>query len=122
MREFGRRELELMQVLWGHGKQTAREIRERLHDDPADATVRTMLRILEAKGCVAHTKKGRAFVYHATVPERATVRSYLKRLVENFFNGSPEALVAHLVDEKDLTPEALEEIVKSTKSRGDGKE
>jgi len=62
MSELGRRELQLMQVLWQHGAQTANDICERLPDSPANATVRTMLRILEGKGYVRHAKSGRAFV------------------------------------------------------------
>ena len=52
MAGFGRRELELMQILWKHGDQTAQEIRKRVKDNVADPTVRTMLRILEEKGAV----------------------------------------------------------------------
>ena len=121
MVEFGKRELQLMQALWANGPQTAREIREGLPDDPADATVRTMLRILENKGCVTHVKKGRAFVYRATVPVKRTMRSRIRWLIENFFGGSAEALVAHLVDEKDVTPDELEAILESSRGPRAGK-
>ncbi len=110
MAEFGRRELELMQVLWRHGEQTAQEIRERLDVSLADPTVRTMLRILEEKGAVTHTKVGRAFVYRARIPARVTLRKMLAGIISGFFDGSAEALVAHLIEEEDLSPAALDEI------------
>jgi len=110
MPEFGRRELELMQVLWRYGDQTAQEIRQRLGVPLADATVRTMLRILEEKGAVSHVKSGRAFVYRARTGAKVTLRRMLGGIIKGFFDGSAEALVAHLVSEKDITPEALEEI------------
>lgn len=112
MAEFGRRELELMQVLWRYGDQTAQEVRERLSAPLADATVRTMLRILEEKGAVAHVKSGRAFVYRARIGAKVTLRKMLAGIIKGFFDGSAEALVAHLVDEREITPEALEEIRK----------
>jgi BlaI family penicillinase repressor len=117
MREFGKRELELMQILWQHGEQTAQQIREKVGDPLADPTVRTMLRILEEKGAVAHKKRGRAFIYRAKVPAKRTIKHMLGRIIEGFFGGSAEALVAHMVDERDLTPQALEKIRREAKKR-----
>jgi BlaI family transcriptional regulator, penicillinase repressor len=117
MAEFGRRELELMQVLWRYGEQTAQEVRERLHVPLADPTVRTMLRILEEKGAVTHVKSGRAFVYRARVPAKVTMKKMLEGLIKGFFNGSAEALVAHLLDERELTPEGLEDITRQQEKK-----
>jgi predicted transcriptional regulator len=88
-------ELRLMQVLWDRGPATAGDIvgalpkRERV----ADSTVRTILRILEDKGYVRHTKQGRAFVYHPVVAKRDARRTVVRHLIDRFFNASPELLV-----------------------------
>ncbi len=117
MRNFGRRELELMQILWRYGEQTAQEIREKVSDPVADPTVRTMLRILEQKGAVKHTKRGRAFIYSAVAPAKKTLRRMIKDIVDGFFEGSAEALVAHMVEERDVTPQALARVRRRKKSR-----
>lgn len=117
MAQLGKREMQLMQALWHHGPQTAREIRESLADAPTDATVRTMLRILEDKGYVKHVKRSRAFVYKAAVAERGTVRSLIHQLVEGFFGGSAEGLVAHMVDECDISAESLDKVRKEIAQR-----
>ncbi len=117
MKDFGRRELELMQILWRYGPQTAQEIRKRVKDPLADPTVRTMLRILEQKGAVKHVKRGRAFVYSAITAEKKTIKKMVKGIVDGFFEGSAEALVAHMIDERQLTPQALDRVRRRRKSR-----
>ena len=102
--KFAPRELELMQILWRGGPQTAREIREQVKDDLADPTVRTMLRILEEKGAVRHSKRGRAFVYKAKAPVEKTLNAMLDDIVEGFFQGSADKAAAYLMKRYDLTP------------------
>src|SRR5262245_64819731 len=68
-------ELRIMQVLWDRGPSTAGEIVDALprKQKVADSSARTILRILEQKNYVRHSKDGRAFVYRAVV-ERAEAR------------------------------------------------
>ena len=91
------RELDVISVLWERGSGTVAEVRAALHDELAYTTVLTMLRILEAKGHVRHEAEGRAHRYYALVPERVARRGAVRQLIDRFFNGSPELLVAELV-------------------------
>jgi predicted transcriptional regulator len=56
------------------------------------------------------------------VQQKAARRRALHRLIDTLFLGSPEALLAHLVDEHDLTPAELRRIAKrlSDQSRTSG--
>jgi len=108
MPDFGKRELEIMQILWHGGPQTAKEVREQIKDPVADPTVRTMLRILEGKKAVSHTKRGRAFVYKADVPMRETAVRMIKDIVSGFFKGNAEELVKLLREESMIQPKELE--------------
>jgi hypothetical protein len=47
---LARREREIRDVVYRHGRATSRQIRKELEDPPHPAAVRTLLRILEAKG------------------------------------------------------------------------
>lgn len=105
-------ELKLMRVLWEKGTATVHDIIRTLADRPKPAynTVQTMLRILESKGYVRHTKEGRAFIFAPTIDRSDAQRSALKSLVNRFFEGSPRLLVLNLLDDQDLSEDALEQI------------
>lgn len=121
MAGFGRRELELMQILWKHGDQTAQEIRKRVKDNVADPTVRTMLRILEDKGTVKHSKRGRAFIYKAKVPAKTTIKAMATDMVDGFYDGDAKQLVQFMVDDGMITTQALKKITRTKKGAKDKK-
>ena len=89
-----RREREIMDVLYRRGRATAGEVLEELPGDPHDSTVRTQLRVLEEKGHVSHEEQGLRYVYMPAVPRRAARKSALRHLVDTFFDGSAEQVVA----------------------------
>ena len=92
-----RRERQIMDILFRRGRATAAEVREDLSGGPADSTVRTQLRVLEAKGHVRHEDDGIRFVYMAAVPRQAARRSALRHVIETFFDGSVERVVGALL-------------------------
>jgi predicted transcriptional regulator len=92
-----RRERQIMDILFRRGRATAAEVREYLPGSPADSTVRTQLRVLEAKRHVRHDDDGVRFVYTAAVPRQAARRTALKHVIETFFDGSVERVVGALL-------------------------
>lgn len=62
----------ILDYVWTHGPATSERIREELL--PAhrlkDSTIRTLLRRLEARGCLTHATEGKVFVYRATTHPR----------------------------------------------------
>ena len=92
-----RRERHIMDILFRMGRATADDVMSQLSGNPTSSTVRTQLRVLEAKGHVRHEDVGRRFVY-MPVAQRASVRrSALRHLIDTFFDGSTEKVVAALV-------------------------
>jgi predicted transcriptional regulator len=104
---FGDRELDVMGVLWDLGSGTVSEVREKLPADLAYTTVLTILRNLEVKELVKHTTEGKAHRYFPRVARKAARRSALTRMVDKLFHGSPEQLVAQLVEDEALSPSDL---------------
>ena len=102
-------ELPIMRVLWDRGPMTVADVADALPNDPALAysTVLTTLRILESKGYVAHTKKGRAFVYSAIVDSNAARRDALRFVVSRFFTGSPSLMVQNLIEDEEISSKEL---------------
>jgi predicted transcriptional regulator len=109
---LGERELDVMTALWATGSGTVAEVRDALDTPLAYTTVLTILRNLEAKGYVRHEEEGRAHRYFPKVRQQVAQRNALRRLVETLFVGSPEALLAQLVDEHDLTADDLRRIAR----------
>ena len=98
MRPLSRRERQIMDILYRHGQASASEVREAMEDAPGYSAVRAMLRILEEKGHVKHQEEGLKYVYLPTVAREKAKRSAVKHLIETFFNGSPEQVMAALLD------------------------
>jgi BlaI family transcriptional regulator, penicillinase repressor len=111
-------ELEIMKVVWSLEKATVRQVYETLlkRRKVAYTTVMTMMKILEQKG---HLKKAepaeRAFVYRPARPERQVIGEMVREFVTRVFNGSAEPLLAHLVEDHNLTREDLDEIARLRK-------
>jgi predicted transcriptional regulator len=101
---LGDRELDVMAVLWELGDGTVAEVRDKIPADLAYTTVLTILRKLEAKGLVRHKVEGKAHRYIPRVAQKNARRTVLGRLIDKLFDGSPEQLLAHLVDDHNLTP------------------
>ena len=105
-----RRESEIMEALWDHPGATAEEIRAALPRRLHDSTVRTLLRVLETKGCVRHRLRGKSYLYHAILPRARAQRHAVRDLLNRFFGGSAEDLVLRLLENEEITPEQLEAI------------
>lgn len=109
---LSRRERQIMDIVYALAEATATEVLRAMSDPPSRTAVRTMLRILEEKGHLKHSKKGRQFVYRPVRARRQAGQSALRRVLRIFFDGSlGEALTAHLGDPNaDLSPEKLERL------------
>ncbi len=92
-----RRERQIMDILYRRGRATAAEVMDEMPGDPHYSTVRTQLRVLEDKGHVRHEEQGLRYVYTPAVPRRSARKSALKHLVDTFYDGSPEQVVAALL-------------------------
>ena len=110
--QLSRRERQIMEVIYTHGRATAAEVRENLPDPPSYSAVRAMLRILEDKGHLVHENDGPRYVFLPTTPREQASETALRGIVHTFFGGSPENAVAALLDlgDDDLDSEALERI------------
>jgi predicted transcriptional regulator len=94
---LSKRERQIMDALYRLGRATAAEIMRVMPGAPGYSTVRTQLRVLEAKGHVRHEEIGLRYVYVPTVPRRSARRSALRHLVDTFFDGSSAKAVAALL-------------------------
>ena len=120
---LSRRERQIIDVLYRRGRATAADVMADLPGNPSYSTVRTQLRVLEAKGHVRHEDDGQRFVYSPAVPRGTVRRSALKHLVETFYEGSVEQAVAALLggEGSRLTDDQLdriEDLIKKARKEG----
>jgi BlaI family penicillinase repressor len=102
-------ELDCLNVLWPLGEATVRDVQEALQPTRPRAytTIMTILDRLAQKGVVQRQKFGRAWLYRANL-SAAEARSHaIAQVVDGFFDGSPQALAAHLSMEGAMQGAAL---------------
>jgi BlaI family penicillinase repressor len=91
-------ELDCMNTLWPMGEGTVRDIRDRLAErrPRAYTTIMTIMDRLARKGVVERHKIGRAYTYRPNLTIEGARAQALGQVLENFFGGSKEALLAQL--------------------------
>jgi predicted transcriptional regulator len=107
-------ELEIMKVVWGRETATVRDVYETLLERRkiAYTTVMTMMKILEQKKYLKRTQEDRAYVYRPAKPKNQVIKGMVREFVDRVFNGSAEPLLVHLVEDRRLSREDLDEISK----------
>ena len=118
---LGDRELDVMAVLWEIGSGTVGEVRERLPARLAYTTVLTILRNLEAKKYLSHTVEGRAHRYAPRVAQHTAQKSALSHMLSRLFHGSPELLLARLVETESLSAVELRDLARRVGRAKDAK-
>jgi BlaI family penicillinase repressor len=111
---LARRERQIMDVLYKLERGTVGEVVAALPDQPHYSTVRAQLRVLEEKGHVRHEEHGLRYVYFPAVPRDVARRSALRHLVETFFDGSTEKVVAALLggEVSKISPEEMDRLAR----------
>lgn len=102
---LGKRERQIMNVLYQLGRASVAEILEDLPDPPSYSSVRAMLRYLEDKGHVRHEQDGPRYIYLPTVARSTVRKSALGHVVRTFFGGSVPTAMAALLESRTLSPE-----------------
>jgi predicted transcriptional regulator len=104
-------ELPIMEIIWTKGSAAVTDVVAGMTDSTvAYNTVLTILRILERKGYVRHTKEGRAFVYHAVVERGEASRKAVRNLMKRFFQDSPELLILNVLKDEQLDQKELDRL------------
>jgi BlaI family penicillinase repressor len=118
---LGERELDVMAALWELRSGTVSEVLAHLGEPLAYTTILTILRNLEAKQCVRREEEGRGHRYFPLVERQAAQRSALARLMDGLFQGSPQALLAQLVNDHAVTEDELQALATQLRQTRRGK-
>lgn len=109
-------ELQILEVLWTHGKAAIREIQESFPEPrPAYTTIQTTVYRLEGKKAVRRVRKiGNAHIFEPTVPRDVARRRLLDDIL-SFFGGQAQPMMAQLAEAGKLTLDDVRELEKTIK-------
>lgn len=102
-------ELELLDVLWKHEGLTIREVQQAIGRELGYSTIQTRLNRLVAKGH-AHRTPQRPGRYTATLKRETVSVDDLDSLTDRVTSGNVVPLIAHLVRDRELSTEEIEEV------------
>lgn len=118
MKTLTKAEEQVMMVLWKLGGGLLMEIVEAMPEpQPHKNTVATILKILAEKEFVRVENLGRIHRYHAAVSKEAYSKTTLTGVAKSYFDGSFSNVVSFLVDEKKLSVQDLELLLKQLKKK-----
>ena len=106
--DLGRRERQIMEVVYRLGHASAAQVRANLSDPPSYSAVRAMLRLLEEKGHLTHVQDGIRLVYSPTVAPAQIRESAIRHVLRTFFAGSAAAAMVALLETTDEPPSEAE--------------
>ena len=122
--ELSRRERQIMNVVYRFGEATIAEITAEVPNPPSTDAVRRTAHILEGKGFLKHRQDGpRNVFFPATQTEEAS-HTALDQVIDTFFGGSSDRLVAALLDLKgeelgDEDLNRLSDLIENARNRGE---
>ena len=105
-------EARLLKALWALKQGTVEQIVSFFPpaEQPNYKTTHTFLRIMEAKGFVTHTTRGKVFVFEPVVSEHEVAQASVKSLLRQRFGGSVRGLMVSLLEAESLESEQLREL------------
>jgi BlaI family penicillinase repressor len=109
-------ELQILEVLWHHGKAAIREILEAFPEpQPAYTTIQTTVYRLEGKKAVRRVRKiGNADIFEPLIA-RDVARHRLLDEILSFFGGRAQPMMAQLAEYGKLTIDDVRELEKTIK-------
>ena len=116
-------EFQMMSILWDMDQAACgRDILQRWTEPkPTYTTIATYLKILYEKGFVDFFKKegeGKTQWYVAKITRQEYTRMTMDKVKKNFFGGSLKSMLCYFIQDEQLTPDDIEELLSMTKTTG----
>jgi len=102
-----------MEILWQRKQLAASDVVAALSEKVpgwSPRTIRTMLNRLVRKGVLRYRADGKRYLYAPAVSRHSCVRTEARTFVDRIFGGSVAPLLAHFVEETELSDKELERL------------
>ena len=113
MKILTKAEEQVMQYLWKIERGFLKDIVEQFPEPkPAYTTISTVIRVLVKKGFIGYKTYNKVNEYYPAINKVDYLKVNFKRLMNSYFNNSPEKFASFFANESSLTLSELEEIKK----------
>jgi BlaI family penicillinase repressor len=105
-------EYEVMEIIWEHNPISTNEITDKMSKlgNRSDRTIHTLIARLDKKGAIAHTQKGREYIYIPTVKKEDYISCESKSFLKKFYNGAVNKMVMNFIENDMLSPSDIQEL------------
>ncbi len=106
-----------MQMIWATGRGTVSDLLQRIPEEerPPHSSLSSVVRILEKKGYVGYKAYGKTHEYFPLIEKEAYGSRTLTDLMRDYFGGSAQRLVSHLVEKDHLSEQEIAEFLEKLK-------
>ena len=113
MKRLTRKEEEVMKILWNLKKAFVKDIIEE-YDDPKPHynTISSLVRLLQDKGVIGFKQYGNTYQYFPLMSKEEYRKTFMKQVVNDYFDNSVKSAVAFFVKEKHLSDAEIDELIK----------
>jgi predicted transcriptional regulator len=104
-----------MEIIYRCSSASVEEIRAAMPQPASYSAVRVIVNVLERKGHLKHSKRGKKYVYSSTTPRARAIKGALQHLLSTYFSDSLHAAVAAMVQmrAKDLSNEEVRQLIRA---------
>lgn len=113
IKSIGKMQLQILKIIWSLDEATISDVHTRLMKKTpscAYTTVATMMKKMEIKGLLSHRKVGRQFIYQPLVSRDDVQSGVANDVLDRLFLGNLAGMFSHLVKERDISSQELEEL------------
>ncbi len=116
MKKLTGKEEEVMKILWKLEKAFVKDIIDKYPEPkPHYNTISSLVRLLQEKEIVGFKQYGNTYQYYPLISKNEYRKSFMNRVVSDYFDNSYKSAVAFFVKEKGLSKDELEELIKMIK-------
>ena len=115
MRRLTHKEEEVMTILWRLERAFVNDIIDQMEDKPPYNTVSSIVRKLVAEGLIGYTPYGKTHQYFPLLKKEDYRANAFRQFMDNYFGGSPTALLSYFVKEENMDQEDLNRLLDNIK-------
>jgi len=110
--ELSKAEYDILRVLWNQGKQTVREVHDRLHETYkwAYTTTKTMMDRMANKGLLSREEFHGIFLYKPMITRPMGLAKIVSFFADRVLEMDTGSVVSLFARSKSLTPEEIDEL------------
>ena len=118
MKRLNHKEEEVMTILWRLGNAFVHDILNEMDEPkPPYNTVSSIVRKLVAEGLIGYEPFGKTHRYFPILKKEDYRANAFRRFMDNYFGGSPAALLSYFVREENLDQDDLNKLLEEVKKR-----